>query len=317
MKRIVITAIIVCLIIGAGCGYGIGYMIYQPIMKSSANQVSGLTLKVSKLQETISTLQQTISTQETTIASQQAQLSALEAEMSSLQADFSTSESEAEYWKEQGTVLKSRLSAERQRLDTILGITVTQVYVWLYGRQTWEWTLSTPISVYAEYLDRDRMGAPIAHVNMAKDQADDLYIDQMVQKINDAAVQKKLTFVQKVNFVAAFVQSLPYTADTVVLPADDYPLYPLETLFKRGGDCEDTSILVAALLDALGYDAALLYLWDAQHMAVGVSLGSYTGTYYEHEGKKYFYLETTGDGWQLSQLPPEITDTRVSIYPLK
>lgn len=317
MKRIVIPAIVVCLIIGAACGYGIGYMIYQPIMKSSANQVSGLTLELSKLQQTISTLQQTISTQETTIASQQAQISASEAERSSLQADLTTAESEAEYWKEQGAILKSRLSAEQERLDTILGITITRYYVWVYGGQTWEWTLPIPLSVYAEYLERDRTGVPVVHVNMAKDQTDDLYIDQIVQKINDAALQKELTIVQKVNFVAVFVQSLPYTADTVATPADDYPMYPVETLFKRGGDCEDTSILVAALLDALGYDAALLYLWDAQHMAVGVSLPGYHGTYYEHEGKRYFYLETTGEGWQIGQLPPEIIDIRVSIYPLR
>jgi len=41
------------------------------------------------------------------------------------------------------------------------------------------------------------------------------------------------------------------------------------------------------------------------------------GTYYEHEGKRYFYLETTGEGWQIGQLPPEIIDIRVSIYPLR
>ena len=83
------------------------------------------------------------------------------------------------------------------------------------------------------------------------------------------------------NFVMAFVQSLPDTIDKGTTPYDEYPRYPVETLFARGGDCEDTPILVAALLDRLGYDVALLVLENAQHMAVGVSITDTYESYYE------------------------------------
>jgi len=151
---------------------------------------------------------------------------------------------------------------------------------------------------------------------MARDPMDDSYIDDMVQEIDKAATEKHFTEVQKLNFVIAFVQSLPYTVDIETKPYDEYPRYPIETLFDRGGDCEDTSILVAALLDRLGYDVALLHLKNAKHMAVGVSVPSTYGSYYEYEGKKYFYLETTGEGWEVGQIPPSITDTHAHIYPL-
>ena len=138
----------------------------------------------------------------------------------------------------------------------------------------------------------------------------------MVQQINDAALESNFTEPQKLNFVIAFVQSLPYTFDEETTPYDEYPRYPVETLFDRGGDCEDTSILVAALLHRIGYDVALLLLEDAKHVAVGILISGNHGTYYEYDNKKYFYLETTGDGWEIGVIPDSITERNAFIYPL-
>ena len=90
---------------------------------------------------------------------------------------------------------------------------------------------------------------------MAKEVGDDYYIDQMVRQINTAALEEHFTKVEKLNFVVDFVQSLPCTVDDETTPYDEYPRYLVETLFDRGGDYEDTAILVAALL----------VLEDAQH----------------------------------------------------
>ena len=51
-----------------------------------------------------------------------------------------------------------------------------------------------------------------------------------------------------------FVQSIPYVDDH---PAGS-PHYPLETLAEAQGDCKDKSVLAAALLQAAGFDVALL-----------------------------------------------------------
>ncbi len=149
-----------------------------------------------------------------------------------------------------------------------------------------------------------------------KDPDDDFYITSMIQEINAAAINEEFTESEKVNFVIAFVQNLPYTEDEVTTDWNEYPRYPIETLFDRGGDCEDTSILVAALLDRMGYDVCLLLMEDAGHCAVGVAIPGAYGTYYLHDDTKYYYLETTGEGWEIGDLPPSITETYAYVYPI-
>ncbi|MGC9104605.1 MAG: transglutaminase-like domain-containing protein [Candidatus Methanodesulfokora sp.] len=118
---------------------------------------------------------------------------------------------------------------------------------------------------------------------------------------------------EKIEFTIAFIQSLPYVPDDVSASADEYPKYPAETLITNGGDCEDTSILAAALLRKMGYKVALIFLPYEEHAAVGVA-GPFSGSYYEVDGVKYFYLETTGEGFRIGQIPSDITDTRAYVY---
>jgi hypothetical protein len=195
-------------------------------------------------------------------------------------------------------------------------ITVTQHYNWQYLRSVWNWDLPIELSMYAEYLEKVRPTDVTYWVNMAKDPGDDSHISSMVRGLNSLANQESLTEVQKLYFVITFVQSMTYTVDSVTTPYDEYPRYPIQTLFDRGGDCEDTSILVAALLDRMGYDVALIHL--PGHMAVGVAISNSYGSYYEYEKKKYSYLETTGEGFEIGEVPLGFTDLPVlGIYPLR
>jgi hypothetical protein len=87
---------------------------------------------------------------------------------------------------------------------------------------------------------------------------------------------------------------------------EEYPRYPLETLWDGVGDCEDSSILAAAILDATGYDTVLLQFGN--HMAVGVAetkSDEFSGDGYIYNEKKYYYLETTGAGYEVGVLPKE------------
>ena len=70
----------------------------------------------------------------------------------------------------------------------------------------------------------------------------------------------------------SFAQNLPYTADDVTTGFDEYPRFPYETLYDNGGDCEDTSILVSAMLRELRYGVALLHF--PGHMAVRLRVPS-------------------------------------------
>lgn len=113
---------------------------------------------------------------------------------------------------------------------------------------------------------------------------------------------------QKINMVIDFVQSLQYQPEE-----GEYPKYPIETLHDGGGDCEDTSILLAALLDQLGIDCVLLS--PPGHMAVGMGMVGLTGKHYVYAGKNYFYVETTGQNWEIGRIPDAFSGT-ARIYEL-
>ena len=220
-------------------------------------------------------------------------------------------ESELEIW------LQSYISYLESRLETIMDINIKQYYAWEYLDVTWNWDITPiPLALYVDYYERPRPIPWSSWADMAKDPDDDYYITKMIQQINSDAIIAGFTEIEKVNFVISFVQSLPYTVDNVTTPWDEYPRYPIETLFDRGGDCEDTSILVAALLDRMGYDVCLIFLEDDNHAAVGISIAGGYGTCFDYEGVEYFYLETTGEGWEIGEWPSSLISTSAYIYPL-
>ncbi len=118
---------------------------------------------------------------------------------------------------------------------------------------------------------------------------------------------------EQVDFVLSFVQSLPYTLDDVTTGYDEFRRYAIETLIEGGGDCEDTTILAAAILRGLEEETALIF--TPGHIALGVH-GDYTGSSVTHNGIKYFYCETTGTGWTVGKLPANVGSKVEKIVPL-
>ncbi|MBO8159553.1 stalk domain-containing protein [Thermosyntropha sp.] len=147
------------------------------------------------------------------------------------------------------------------------------------------------------------------------------YVPYVIEQINFALVEKLAELLKvkapsndrdRIEFVAAFVQeALPY-----VFEEGEYPKYPAETLVE-GGDCEDKSILLAALLKSLGYKTALLiFEGDPGHAAVGVECPGAYGSYFAKDGVKYFYIETTNKGWKTGQIPPEYQGKSALVFPV-
>jgi hypothetical protein len=59
----------------------------------------------------------------------------------------------------------------------------------------------------------------------------------------------------------------------------------------------------------MGYDVILLLLRDANHMALGVAgEDAVQGSYYIHEGTKFYYVETTGSGWRVGEVPQNVKE---------
>ena len=128
-----------------------------------------------------------------------------------------------------------------------------------------------------------------------------------------ASVAKKEGYdsIATVNFILRFVQSnIVYESDEVSKKEVEYWRFPVETLVDKQGDCEDTSVLFASIMGALGYDTVLLYYIleeDVGHLAVGIHLNGNPGEYVVYtDGKKYFYCETTTVGSNVGELPSDI-----------
>ncbi|MDI6886373.1 MAG: hypothetical protein QMD22_08555 [archaeon] len=192
--------------------------------------------------------------------------------------------------------------------------TIARHYEWSYGGGTWTGNLTVPKSLYEYYKDKPRPPTGDYSVYIT-DPYDDAYIEALIEKFNEAAAKQGYDEYEKINLVIAFVQSLPYTVDNVTTPFDEYPRYPIETLVDNGGDCEDASILTAALIDKMTYDVVLIKL--PGHVAVGVLGGEgIYGTYYSENGKKYFYLEATGEGWKIGEIPTEYKGSSATLFHL-
>jgi hypothetical protein len=177
-------------------------------------------------------------------------------------------------------------------------------FKWSYGGYDWSFNMSIPKSNYDAYK-----AVPVVYRvgNGAEDYGfltttEDVYLIALAHKFNQSATQEGYSTYETVSFILAFIQSLPYTPDSTSTGYDEYPRFPLETLVDDGGDCEDTSILFATTMSILGY--GVIYINPPGHLAVGI-LGAETlhGTYWIYNEKRYYYCETTGDGFRIGDLP--------------
>ncbi|ABR55501.1 conserved hypothetical protein [Methanococcus vannielii SB] len=189
-----------------------------------------------------------------------------------------------------------------------------RTYVWNYNGDEWSWDLKIPKSAF-EYYSNKPHNREDNYAQYALSDYDKTYLNYMVQSFKEVSKQKNYSDYDTVLFIISFVQSLEYASDDVTTGYDEYPRYPIETLVNIGGDCEDTSILAAALLNELGYDVVLLEL--PRHMAIGIRGGKgIYGTYYQYNGNNYYYLETTGKNWDIGEIPEEYFGKNAIVRPL-
>lgn len=181
-----------------------------------------------------------------------------------------------------------------------------ETFRWRYDNQDFELTMQIPEALYLYYTRMERAPVEDYSIYVSHPKDDGPVTGPLAAKLQELASARRYDARETVNFTASFVQNLTYREET-----GEYPNYPVETLVDRGGDCEDTAILAAALLDAMGYDAVLIRFTspvetEAGHMAVGVAVPGVSGGYsYRFEGETYYYLETTST-WDLGEIPPDV-----------
>ncbi|WP_445475488.1 hypothetical protein ACT9XH_01705 [Methanococcoides methylutens] len=189
---------------------------------------------------------------------------------------------------------------------------ITRTYEWEY-ENTEFWIKSEYYKDdYELYSERSRSRD---YDQFANDPYDDEVISQITTQLKYLAAEGGYGKDEIPYIATAFVQSLPYVSDSASAGYDEYPRFPFETLYHGGGDCEDSSILLASLLHEMGYGVALITL--PGHMAVGVQGDeALSGSYYDYNGIKYFYLETTASGWDVGVIPNEYRTAEAIITPI-
>ncbi len=192
--------------------------------------------------------------------------------------------------------------------------TVFRSFTWMYNNVSWTLLGDFSRAAYNYYRARPH-NRENNYAEYVLSDYDRQMLNGVIRKFRDVGAGNGYSEYDNVMNIAAFVQSMHYTSDSVTTGYDEYPRYPLETLVDDGGDCEDTAILTAALIKELGYRVVLIQL--PGHMAVGVEgSDSIQGTYYEYNKSRYYYLETTGAGWDLGELPKEYLNSTATLLPL-
>ena len=192
---------------------------------------------------------------------------------------------------------------------------IYRVFNWSYKEQDYRIELDISPTVYQTFKSKPR-------VNDIHRWAEEYVAGGITSEIRLLA--NKLTEArmpmgsfEEVNFVINFVQSvITYKPDldesgNVI----NYPKYPIETIVDGTGDCEDFAILGATLLKRMGYEVALLFV--PGHAALGIAgVEGISGVFAEYEGKKYYYVEMTAEGWQIGELPQDFKPEDIEVSPI-
>ena len=185
---------------------------------------------------------------------------------------------------------------------------------------TWEWdgversiTITVPEQLYTYYSEKERYQTT-DYRGYLLHPMDDHYVEVLLYEFNLIQVDEGLSEENKTDLIISFIQNMDYTLDPDSKGLTEYPRFPVETLVDEGGDCEDTGILMASLLDDMGYNVSLILMPD--HLAVGVEVNA-TGVHWVYDNVTYYYLETTAPGWDAGEVPPEHDPEEATIYPVE
>ena len=187
-------------------------------------------------------------------------------------------------------------------------------YRWEYKNVRWAFTMVVPQDAYRYFREKPRPPG-MSYADYALADEDRETLRDVAERIRSGGESQGYSDYDNAMNVLTFVQSLPYVRDADSRGIAEYPRYPVETLKDGQGDCEDKTILAAALLQSMGMDVVILMLPD--HSAVGINVPGADGTSYEHDGKRYYYCETSSGDWNIGEQPDELGGLTARVVPLE
>jgi hypothetical protein len=113
------------------------------------------------------------------------------------------------------------------------------------------------------------------------------YQDEYFQSLIDTIRKDSMNPNEQAKIAISLVQHVPYDWNRYYSTSKSDWYYPYETLHANKGVCSDKSLLLAYLLNKLGFDTVLFEFSD--HMAVGIKSSSS----YDFYDSGYAFIETT------------------------
>jgi hypothetical protein len=187
----------------------------------------------------------------------------------------------------------------------------SHTYSWEYKNVDWAFTAIVQKAKYDLFKAKPH-STDMSFSSYAMMSEDRDLLGSAVMQIKQGGAGYGFTRYDDAMNLITFVQSIPYVDNHQA----GSPRYPLETLADVEGDCKDKSVLAAALLQAMGFDVALLkFQGTPGHLALGINLDA-GGTSYPCGSVRYFYVETTSPGWSIGEVPDELKGAVPSIIPV-
>ncbi len=196
--------------------------------------------------------------------------------------------------------------------------TLEKTFRWRFKQKLHTVTLNIPFQKYEWAFQSTINRSPQTQPSSSKAMAsfvtvNDSVIESLADKLNDLAILNAYTDVEMVNFIMSFVQhNVHYWDDNASKNQEEYWRFPIETLVDGHGDCEDSSVLFASIIENLDFDAVLLFYIiddDIGHLATGVSdITVPSGYFVSYLDKDYYYCETTSIGFTAGEIPNDIAD---------
>lgn len=205
--------------------------------------------------------------------------------------------------------------------------------------------INVPLDLYIMYKDKLRHDFESGAKNIANYA---IYQDKYVQDIITQVIIIAHDYnTNQYQIFRNLVGQIVYNEDKFS-GYDEYPKYPTETIVDGSGDCEDSAILLAALLRGFQYrwqtvfkDDPLGHQLDGEnigfivmtgHIAVGYWVPNFEKmfdpsweyynvlniAYYIKDAKKYCYVEATSNDFAPCEVPQQVNEIskNAQVYPL-
>ena len=307
-----IGLLIIGIILGGAGGYFGHQYLTQPRLDELEADVASLSVDLMQLQSDYEVLS-------TVSDFTEGQLETLQKAYTDLEVENATLNEEQAALNEQFELLSDMYESLLEDYETNLGgldfsnqtiPVIDRSYTWEYDGEEYTFDIAIPEPLYQYYSGKTRYRTQ-DYRGYIMHPYDDDYVRVLLSEFDRIIGLTDLTVDDKVGLVRSFVQNMEYEQDTTTL---EYPKYPVETLYDGGGDCEDTTILMGHLLEAMDIGTALIYM--PGHMALAVE-GNSTGLEWSIDNMTYYYQETTARGWGPGDVPLAYKYTEYTLFPIE